>query len=413
MAKNRKKFANQRFIRTIDLVLMRRLLDPYQAALQGLDMAVFDADPATVRPALYDFFSGPEENHPDGLVADLHRIAELGDANGLRLLMEQARRRGVGILDEDDETRDEGHEDPKHIALRMFLDERELFDAAADTLSYTTLSSYSEFAGLDEGVEVALSEASCAAFQTEAAILLVEELRGGYCRVGWYDDDGETNIVVTHGAVLKTTEIIEEGADRVIRLREAEHAVLSYDPASGRLKIGGFAKAGRADLAEILAATMLKRPGFFSAPDAQNLYTLDHVERDGFAFKFEHAFDANIRRVIITAVQVDRIGVDPRSGKTRTMWSHTVRDSRDNALARMGETTRGISFGSDWQINHIIIGVDIDVGEKRPVRVTIKLKPPSLAVFKRHRFEARIMTLLRRNGFVHDREPDRAAAAAE
>ena len=94
-------------------------------------MAVFDADPATVRPALYDFFSGPEENHPDGLVADLHRIAELGNANGLRLLMEQARRRGVGILDEDDETRDEGREDPKHIALRMFLDERELFDAAA------------------------------------------------------------------------------------------------------------------------------------------------------------------------------------------------------------------------------------------------------------------------------------------
>ena len=110
---------------------------------------------------------------------------------------------------------------------------------------------------------------------------------------------------------------------------------------------------------------------------------------------------------------MDRIGVDPRSGKTRTMWSHTVRDSRDNALARMGETTRGISFGSDWKINHIIIGVDIDVGEKRPVRVTIKLKPPSLAVFKRHRFEARIMTLLLRNGFVHDREPDRAAAAAE
>lgn len=29
MAKNRKKFANQRFIRTIDLALLRRLLDPH------------------------------------------------------------------------------------------------------------------------------------------------------------------------------------------------------------------------------------------------------------------------------------------------------------------------------------------------------------------------------------------------
>jgi hypothetical protein len=189
--------------------------------------------------------------------------------------------------------------------------------------------------------------------------------------------------------------------------------VLSYDPASGRLKIGGFAKAGRPEIAEIFAATMLQRPGFFAAPDAQNLYTLDHFVRDGFGFKFDHAFDAGIRRVMITAIQVDRIGADPRSGKTRTLWSHTVRDGRDNALARMGETTRGISFAGDWRINHIVIGVDIAVGEKRPVRVTIKLKPPSLAVFKRHRFEARIMTLLRRNGFVHDREPDQAAVAAE
>jgi len=413
MARNRKKFANQRFIRTIDLALMRRLLDPHQATLRGLDMAVFDADPAIVRPALYAFFSGPEEHHPEGLVTDLHRIAELGDANGLRLLMEQARRRGVRIIDDEDGAKDEGREDPKHVALRMFLDERELFDAAADTLSYTTLSSYSEFAGLDEGVEVEMTDATCAAFQADAEILLLEELRGGYCRVGWYDDDGEANVVLTHGAILKTTEVIEEGEDRVIRLREAEHAVLSYDPVSGRLKIGGFAKAGRAELAEIFAATMLKRPGFFSAPDAQNLYTLAHVEREGFGFKVDYAFDANIRHVLITAVQVDRIGCDPRSGKTRTLWSHTVRDSRDNALARMGETTRGISFGDDWRINHIVIGVDIEVGDKRPVRVTIKLKPPSLAVFKRHRFEARIMTLLRRNGFVHDREPDRAALAAE
>jgi len=44
MARNRKKFANQRFIRTIDLALMRRLLDPHQATLRGLDMAVFNAD---------------------------------------------------------------------------------------------------------------------------------------------------------------------------------------------------------------------------------------------------------------------------------------------------------------------------------------------------------------------------------
>ena len=413
MAKNLKKFANARFVRTIDLGLLRRLLERHANALTGLDLAILDDDSDAARKALLEFFLGPDENHPEGLVTDLHRIAELGDANGLRLLQDQARRRGVGIMAANDGVPDEGREDPKHVALRLFLDERELFDVAADTLSYTTLSSYSEFSGADEGIDAEVNEVTCSAFKASAESLLEEELRGRYCRVGWYDDDGEINVVMTHGAVLKTTEVIEEGADRVIRLREAAHAVLSYDPASGRLKIGGFAKSRRADIAELFAVTMLKRPGFFAAPDAQNLYTLALVEREGFGFKFDHAFDAGIRRVIITAVQVDRIGTDLRSGKTRPLWSHLVRDSRDNALARMGETTRGINFAGDWRINHIVIGVDIDVGEKRPVRVTIKLKPPSLAVFKRHRFEARIMELLRRNGLVNDREIAQSAAAAE
>ena len=389
MAKNLKKFAHARFVRTIDLGLLRRLLERHANALSGLDLAILDDDSDAARKALLEFFLGPDENHPDGLVTDLHRIAELGDANGLRLLQDQARRRGVGIMAANDGAPDEGREDPKHVALRLFLDERELFDVAADTLSYTTLSSYSEFSGTDEGIDAEVNEVTCSAFKASAESLLEEELRGRYCRVGWYDDDGEINVVMTHGAVL------------------------SYDPASGRLKIGGFAKSGRADIAELFAVTMLKRPGFFAAPDAQNLYTLALVEREGFGFKFDHAFDAGIRRVIITAVQVDRIGTDLRSGKTRTLWSHLVRDSRDNALARMGETTRGINFAGDWRINHIVIGVDIDVGEKRPVRVTIKLKPPSLAVFKRHRFEARIMELLRRNGLVNDREIAQSAAAAE
>ena len=108
-----------------------------------------------------------------------------------------------------------------------------------------------------------------------------------------------------------------------------------------------------------------------------------------------------------------RIGTDPRSGKTRTFWSLLVRDHRDNALARLGEGTRGINFGADWRLNHIAIWVDIDVGTSKPARVTVKHKPPGAPTFKRSRFEGRIIALLRRNGLAHDREPSKAAIAAE
>ena len=414
MTKDLKKFVNPRFVRTIDLALMRRLLERHADTLRGLDLGVFDADPDQARRAVQDFFAGPEDNYPEGLVADLHRIAELGNANGLQLLLEQARRLRVEMVPaNDDDHASEAGQDPKHVALRLFLDHPGVFDAASDMLSYTTLSSFAEFAGIEEGVDVQIDDDTRETFQREAARMFEADLRGRYCRIGWYDDGDEVNVVVTHGAPLKTTEIIEAGADRVISFREAEHAVLSYSAAKGLLKVGGFAKARRAELAEIFATAMLKRPRFFAAPDAQNLYTLAPVERAGFGFTFQHAFDPGIRRVQIVEVQADRLGTDARSGETRTFWSHVMRDHRDNALARLGEGTRGIVFGADWRLNHMVIRVHIDAGGSKPARVAVKLKPPGTAMFKRHRFEARIMTLLRRNGLVHDRQPDRASAAAE
>lgn len=123
--------------------------------------------------------------------------------------------------------------------------------------------------------------------------------------------------------------------------------------------------------------------------------------------------DPGIRRVQIVEVQVNRLSTDPRSGQLRTLWSHTTRDGRDNALARLQDDSRGIVFGHDWRLNHLVIRVHFDVGEPRPVKVTVKIKPPGTAAFKRHRFEDRIMTLLRRNGLAHDRESDRTVAAAE
>lgn len=414
MAKDLKKFVNPKFVRTVDLGLLKRLLERHADALQGLDLSSFGDDPDQTRRHVQNFFAGPEENYPEGLVADLHRIAELANANGLQLLLEQARRRSVEIASAgDDDGADETKQDPKHVALRLFLDHPGVFDAAADMLSYTTLSSFSEFAGIEEGVDAQIDEEARDAFQREAERIFEADLRGRYCRIGWYDDADEVNVVVTHGAPLKTTEVIEAGADRVISFREAEHAVLSYSAVTGRLKVGGFAKARRAGLAEIFATTMLKRPRFFAAPDAQNLYTLAPVERAGFGFTFQHAFDPGIRRVQIVEVQADRLGADQRSGETRTFWSHIIRDGRDNALVRLGEGTRGIVFGADWRLNHMVIRVHIDAEGAKPARVTVKLKPPGTAMFKRHRFEARIMTLLRRNGLVHDREPGKAAVAAE
>jgi hypothetical protein len=410
MSKNLRKFVNPRFLRTVDLSLFRRLLEPHAAQMKGIELGTFESDPDGARQSLQVFFAGPEESYPEGLVIDLHRIAELGDRNGLRILLEEAARKGVQLCAGDS---DESSHEPKHVAIRAFLDQREMFDSAADMLSCIALSSFSEYVGMDEGVEPRTDDASMAAFRQQAEKLFEADLRTRFCRVAPYDDDGEISVVVTHGAPLKTTEVIEDGTDRFMRFREIEHAVLSYESMSGRLKVGRLPKARRAEFAEIFAATMLGRPGFFGADDAQNLYTLEPIERSGFRFAFNHAFDPGIRGVRIVQAQADQIGTDPRSGKTRTFQSFISRGHGGCALRGLGERMQGITFGAEWRLNHVVLRVDFDIGEARPTRVTIKLKPPGVASFKRHRFEGRILELLRRNGLMVDRDPGHTALAAE
>jgi catechol 2,3-dioxygenase-like lactoylglutathione lyase family enzyme len=133
MAKNLRKFVNPKFI-TVDPRLLARLLERHQNVMVGFDFAALHGDPDVARAKLHDYFMRAEEHHAHGLVADLHRIAELADADGLRLILDQAARLGVEIKPERDLDDGERKQDPKHVALRVYLDHPRVFDAASDML---------------------------------------------------------------------------------------------------------------------------------------------------------------------------------------------------------------------------------------------------------------------------------------
>jgi len=358
------------------------------------------------------FFAGPEERCPEGLVADLHRIAELGTAQGLRLLLAQAARLGVVIAPEPRSDNADGRLDPKHIALRVFLDHPKVFNAASDMLALTARSSLAEFAGVQEGVEADMSDGARAAFEAAAAKMFEADHCGRYCRVGWYDDADTVNLVLTHGSLVRTAAILRGDEERLVSYRAAENAVLSYSAANGRIKIGGT-RLRRTALSELFADKMLGRSGFFSGPDAQNLYTLAPIERTGCGFAFQHGFDPAIRTVRIVEAQADRLSVDPFSGTSRLASTFVARDDQGGALDQLAEAMHSPVFGSDRRLRHIVFRVNIDVGTGRPGQVTAKIAPPARATFNRHRFEERILTLLHRNGLVYDRYTDCAAIAAE
>lgn len=411
MPRDHKKFVNPKFTRTVDMALLRALLARHAAELPRFDFTVFDEQESLARKTIQDYFAGPDANYSDGLVADLHHIAELGTAAGLEIILQQADRLKVALTPKDDEG--EASQDPKHVALRVFLDHRDVFDAAADMMVIMARPSLAELIGVDEGVEAQMDGNARRAFESAAAAVFHKDMRSDHCRVGWYDDGGELSLVITHGSPITTTAIIEGRREKVISFRTAEHAIIKYQSTSGIIKVGGVAKARQVEMAEIFADKVLGRPGFFASDDAQNLYSLDNVQRVGFGFRFSHDFDEMIQRVQISEAQVDRVGADPKTGDTRTFYSFVARDGRDNALSRLGELMAGARLGGDWRLNHLVFRVHFGKPGMRVKKVVVKLKPPAHAIFKRMHYEDRILRLLRRNGLLYDRDARAPAAAAE
>lgn len=414
MARDLKKFVNPKFLKTVNLGLFKRLFDRQPDAPRGFDLADLENEDADVRDRLRVLFEGDEDALPRGIVADLHHIAELGTQNGMHLLQERAAARSVEIMAPRDANGIPIPVDPKHFALLAFLDHRIVFDAASDMLARQARSSLAEYVGLDEGIEPRLNEQARANFEAAAAEMFRRDHRGAFCRVGWYEDGDQTVLVVTHGAPVAVVPVIEGDREDVISYRSVEYGVLAYNIGTGRMGVGGVRKALRAELAEFFAVHILGRPGFFAGEDCQDLYTLERIESVGFGFQVNHAFDSGILRVDIVEVQIDRIGSGSQGDYATVEAQNLTRDFRGSALARLTEFGERVSFASGrYRIGHIVIRVHFGDGRSRASRVTVKIKPPSLAVFKRQRFEARIMELLRRNGFCRDRQPTEAAAAAE
>lgn len=402
-----KPFIDLRFLRCVDLDLIGRLLDRHAGALQGFDPAVLTGPEDEARAAIEALLGGARI--PDGLAADLHRIAALGDAAGWRMVRAQAARLGVSLTMDPMARR----LDPRHAVLLTFLDHPAVFDAASDMLALARFASLGEFLGEARGIPAILTDEARATFERRAARICEADHRGSYCRVGWYGDGASLRIVVTHGSLVRATPIVDGETERVISYRRAQCVVISYAAQTGRLEIGGAPKVCRRQIAELFAATLLDHPGFFAGHDAQDLYTLAPIERAGGAFAFHHAHDPGIRSVRIVEARADRTIRDAASGRTLHADTVIVRASCGGAMVRLAQLMNDRPLGEAWRLRQVVLRILFDGTGPRPISVPVRLRPPATAAFRRDSFEDRIMTLLRRNGLVRDRDTDRAAVAAQ
>jgi hypothetical protein len=413
MAGNLKKFVNPRFIKTIDLALMKALFARHEDAFTTFSIGLLDQDETAAREALHDLLSGPEDTYPEGLRADLHRIAELGDARGLEIIQAQADRQGIDLFPDmktgDEDAPNKAH-DPKHIAVRVFLEHPDLFDAAADHMAMLAADRLHEYAGRERGVTIDLTEAKVEAFRARVAEIFRNAFQGDYCRVGDYVDGDEINLVIGHGSLVSTMPIVEGQQERVISVRQIAHAVIRYSETTGMLGLARIKKAHRAEIAEIFAAIILERPGFFDGDDAQDLYTLAPVERTGAAFAFDHRYDPQIDRVLIIEAAADLM-VPGKNGYPRVARTLRSRDLGGDALRHFVNTT--VSFSGTWRLGELVFRILFKGEGTRQPQVTVKMRPPGVVQFRRTQHEARVMGLIERNGLMNDRDDFEVVDAAE
>jgi hypothetical protein len=238
------------------------------------------------------------------MVADLHRVADLGSNEGMQIILNEARRQGVVLYPdpESDETESApARHDPKHVALHSYLHHKSVFEAAADVQALRTPIAPAEFQGPERDVSADLTPEITEAFKAAAMKLFARDLQGEYCRLGPCEVDGAINLVVSLGAPVATKPVVDDDREKIIPLRAVTYARLRCAPAEGRLLIGGVVKPRQAELAEIFARHVLGRPGLFSGKDARDLCTLDPINEAGPDFAFDHRYDDRILDVRIVA----------------------------------------------------------------------------------------------------------------
>ena len=407
MAGNLQKFVNPRFIKTIDMTLMKALLLRHDGKFKGFSLDLLDQADRDARDSLQAFLAGAEDTYPEGLRADLHRIAELGDARGLEIIQTQADREGIDLFPEmktaDQDAPNKAH-DPKHIAVRVFLEHPGLFEAAADHMAMLAPDRLQEFAGRERGVAVDLTEEKVEAFRIAVAELFRKAFLGDYCRVGDYVDADEINLVVGHGSMVSTMPVVEGQHERVISVRQISHAVLRYSENTGMLRLARIRKAHQPQIAELFASIILEKTGFFDGDDAQDLYTLRPVELAGQGFAFDHAYDQQIDRVQIIEAAADLM-VPGKNGYPRVARTLRSRDLSGDALRHFGGTS--VAFGGSWRLGELVFRILFKGDGKRQPQVTVRLRPPGTLQFRRTQHEARVMKLIERNGLINDRDDDR------
>ena len=407
MATNITRFADRTFFHTVDLNLLERLL-----AECGVTVGDLPPERGERADALFHIFFKAGEGSLE-LHEALYSIMRLDSHVGMSLLIDLAVEYEVQI---DPPVRAEAGGNPppvtpRHLALKAYLDHREVFDLASDMLAFVLPRAPLEWQGVEENARPPQDDLlGRDAFRIAVSEYFESRYRGEFCNIKWFDELGEFDVLVVHGKHLQTIFREHMGKEEPLTFHELRTATLRYDAVVGFLKVTGEDDRDKQKLKDLFATHVLKRPEFFDHVDSRNLYTLNPVVEAGPNFELDPGHDETLRRWAIREIQFDEGERWQGRRKRRPRWGQTVWHV-SNAVAHLGESMPDL----DWRavrFTYMKIWLEFLFDRrKRPALVT--LKPPGILRGPQGKLEPRILEFLRHNGLSRPRCPPAAAAAAD
>lgn len=407
MNREMQKFAAKTFFRTVDLHLLRKLLERHEAQLNRTWGYFECPDEITTRHALLTFFIESRESFPRRLLDDLHQINLLSTDGGRDILFELAHEVGTALFPPEPWSHyEEARLTPRHIALKAFIDYPGLFADALKRMPFRGSDRPAEFIGEDEHVEVDL-EGTLPAF-TEAAHAHYRAIyQGDYCKVDHYEDGGALHLLLGHGKKPISRLVVDEERNEAYPLcyREVAHDTLVFVPETGRIFIKARTDVEKRCLADLFASTMLRRPMFFQHAGSRELYTPRPILDAGREFLMQ-PHHQGIHAAYVTYLHVSKmIAYQPRPEWTVGMYD------RNNAVRRIYDDCPNIRWNEVAldQVDFQFILNDRRHPNAPRKRRTVKLKFPNVLIYDRSTCQAdAIQQELKAHGFYHDAKGERA-----
>jgi hypothetical protein len=406
MARNITRFADRTFFHTVDLSLLERLL-----AQCGVTVGTLPADRAERADALFEIFFRADEASLE-LHEALYSIMRLDNHNGMSLLLDLAAEEQLRLEApiRADASGDPAPITPRHLALKAYLDHRQIFDHALDMLAFVLPRAPLEWQGWEEHVRPPSDGgAGREAFRKAASKYFQERYRGDFCDVKWFGED-ELDVLVVHGKHLQTILSERQGKEEPLTFHEIRTSTLRYDAATGFLKVTGQDDKDKEKLKVLFAKHVLKKSQFFDHADSRNLYTLEPLIEAGPSFSLTRGPDETLVKWAIREIQFDEGERQGKLRKRRPRWAHTVRHAH-NAVAHLGQAMPDLDFKT---VRFTLIKIELKfLLDGRPRPAVVSVKPPGICRGPQGKLEPRILTFLRHNGLSRSRRAPAVATAAD